>query len=202
MQFNNNHNKLLLTTLTLFQAVCALGGIPDHMNEKRMSILRRRRSQSWVLSDSELLFVDSRWSRQWNRKWRLPRSAESGERAKPGGHGGRGLDAAGPEAPEGSLIFLLGQPSREPQKEEEQEQTQVHYTYLCQRVVYRISIGINKVFPMLIVSLFAPYLVINMKTYAGKLVSSGFLGNWRQCWLKTKLNQITYIAFTPKKQSQ
>lgn len=143
MQLNKTANKLLLTTLTVFQAVCALGGIPDHMNEKRMLVVVHRRSQSWVVSDAELLFVVSRWSRQWNRKRRLPRSAESGERAKPGGHGGRGLDAAGPEASEGGLIFLIGQPSREPQKEEEQEQTQVHNTHLRQRVVYGIFLGIN-----------------------------------------------------------
>lgn len=59
MQFENN-NKLLLTTLTDFQAVCALGGIPDHMNEKRTLILERTRSQSWILSDAELLFGVSR----------------------------------------------------------------------------------------------------------------------------------------------
>lgn len=72
------------------------------------------------------LFRVARWSRQRNGKRRLSRSPESRERAEPGGHGGRGLDIAGPEASEGCLLFLLRQPSREPQKEEEQEQTQVH----------------------------------------------------------------------------
>lgn len=76
----------------------------------------------------------SRWSGQRNGKRRLSRFAESGERAKPGGHGGRGLDAARSEASEGGLLFLLGEPSREPQKEEEQEQTQVHKTHLRQGV--------------------------------------------------------------------
>lgn len=72
------------------------------------------------------LFRVARRSRQRNGKRCLPRSPESRERAKPGGHGGRGLDAARPEASEGCLLFFLGQPSRQPQKEEEQEQTQVH----------------------------------------------------------------------------
>lgn len=129
-----------------------------------------------------LLFVVSRWSRQRDRKRRLSRSAESGERAKPGGHRGRGLDAAGPEASEGGLVFLLGQPSREPQKEEEQEQTQVHNTHLRQRVVDRISLGINKAFLMLILHLFPVWLEI------WKLVLENeylwFLGNWRQYWFK------------------
>lgn len=122
----------------------------------------------WVPSNAELLFVVSRWSRQRNGKWCLPRSAESGERAKPGGHGGRGLDAAGLEASEGGFIFLLGQSSREPQKEEEQEQTQVYNTHLNWCVIYRISL--NKVF--LILHLFPiwfqSYLARYMKTYADK----------------------------------
>lgn len=83
------------------------------------------------------LFRVARRSRQRNRKRRLSRSPESRERAEPGGHGGRGLDAAGPEASEGCLLFLLGQPPREPQKEEEQEQTQVHnpdMKCICQRL--------------------------------------------------------------------
>lgn len=147
-----------------------------------------------------LLFVVFRRSRQRNRKRRLSRSAESGERAKPGGHGGRGLDAAGPEASKGGLIFLLGQPSWEPQKEKEQEQTQVHNRHLHQRAVYRISFRINKGFLMLIVFLrlshiWVPgYLVKNI-VFAGKLVSCCYLGNWRRCWLRRNINLITQLCY-------
>lgn len=84
------------------------------------------RTFSFTVLSLWFLFRVARRSRQRNGKRRLSRSPESRERAEPGGHGGRGLNAAGPEASEGCLLFLLGQPSREPQKEEEQEQTQVH----------------------------------------------------------------------------
>lgn len=120
------------------QAVCALGGIPDHMNEKRElifvifsseAVLKKFLLRSlWYFLTPSLSCRSGRfrWSRQRHGKWRLSRSAESREWAEPGGHRRRGLDAPGPKASEGCLLFLLRQPSREPQKEEEQKQTQVH----------------------------------------------------------------------------
>lgn len=66
-----------------------------------------------------------RWGRQRHRKRYLSRSPEPRKRAQPGGHGGCGLNAAGPEASEGCLLLLLRQPPRKPQEEEEQKQTQV-----------------------------------------------------------------------------
>ena len=80
----------------------------------------------WLLTFS--LSLSPRFPRRTGKRdgeRRLAGPPEPGERAQPGGHGGRGRRPAGPQAPEGGLLLLHGQSPRQPQEEEEQEPTQV-----------------------------------------------------------------------------
>lgn len=94
------------------QAVCALGGIPDHMNEKR----------EWCTPESRVTIMYTcwdqcslaRWGGQWHGKRRLTGPPEPRKRAQPGGHGGCRLHLAGLEAPKSCVLLFIGQPPRKP----------------------------------------------------------------------------------------